>query len=485
MTSPANQRQHPDQSRQTLAGIVAKALEEPDINGRIGTFCAEYEFRKYEPARTEWAVAAVEDTVQAFLWDGDQENVDDQLSASMDTSDRLHDLTRGIAGSDLFGEIVSSVTASLVSQHPKLNREQTSNRVADLVLDRFINEIDRHDPSQPSDAMRGLQLGFVYIPFHDGRKAITETRTSWWGEASDAVTIKPDQAFISFMKLANISKEAWLTALAAEGIDISDDGGLNGVEKADRRAMWSRANWSVSGEPIVSVAEVVRAVDLCSFGFTPFIAFNMDAHKLVNRKWQQAMSVSGGILGLHDFVHGSGNPIRFEGQCVLPAKIGNVMLHDRLKHNLFKVHGLTRQALKAKVKDSADKQHTVSVMENRFAADMTVPQLDLSTVAKSAGADFAEEIADIISISDATDLESDAIDDALLSAIALRADQLARQFPKSLVSEHVAAEKQRQIGLISTLPRKEKVAALVGLYGPEAASKTVRDLSGYFDGPGL
>jgi hypothetical protein len=287
------------------------------------------------------------------------------------------------------------------------------------------------------------------------------------------------------MKLANLSKKSWLAGLKQAGFDIELDGDLSEDERAERQKAWADVDWTVSGEPVTDVSKIVHAVDLCPYGFTPFVAFSMDAFKIVNRKWSQAMAVTGGVLGLHDFAFGSGNPIRFEGNLTLPAKTANVVLHDRLKHNLSKVHGFTAQAFKSKFKDLGGEANSIALIEAKLIAGPLLPQIDLVLIARRTGSEFSGEIEELVDIIDATGLDPDAIDDAVKSALKERGRAMAGVIKQSTAIGMIDAEISRQTAQVSHMDTATKVSALVGLCGNDEAAETIKALSGYFNGPGM
>ncbi len=482
MTSQDQQVSTIAQQREALAVVVNAVLKSGDLAEKIATICEQSRFRQYAPARTSWDVEGVEETVHQFLKHGDPTKAEKRLINTADTSEALHDLTRSVAATPIYQEIVTLTCDQIRARRPDFANEHLENRVAGAILDHAIDAIRRDDPSRPFDTLRGNQLNLIYVPSHDNRRQVSATRTSWWGSASDATTIKPDEAFVSFMKLANISKEAWLAALAQEGFDIDEVGELGDGETSERQAAWAKVNWTVSGEPLIDPAKAVHAVDLCPYGFTPFVAFAMDAYKVVNRKWSHAMTVSGGILGLHDFVYGSGNPIRFEGQCNIPARAANVFLHDRLKHNLSRVHGFTSQAFRSKVKDS---NVEVALIEAQIAAEAHLAKLDLATLAAEAALAYRSEIPELVDIIEATGLDPDAINDALLTGVKDRAKHLAGGGFEPGVLRLIEAEVRKQSARVSAMDSAAKLAVLAEFHGPDEALATVKALAGYYDGPSI
>lgn len=462
---------------------IEQAVGKSRIAKSIAEFCEGSRFREFAPAKTSWGVAAVEEAVYAFLRSGRADIAESTISGRIDTSDQLHDLAREITRSVLYNRLVDDLLSRMTLRYPDVSKERLENRVSGAVFDAFMKEVKKSDPSKPLDSMRGNAIPLVYIPFHNNGKGPTQTMTSWWGRSCDVVSIKPDQAFIGFMKLANVSKEDWMSALVACGHDLLNDGDLSDAEMRERAAAWARANWSVSGPSLVDVKKLVEAVDVCAWGFTPFIAFNIDAFKLVHRNWNQALVVKGGILGLHDFKLGSGNPIRFEGSCIVPARPGNFLLHDRLEHNLAKVHGFTSASFASKVGDSTDKRYSVQAMERQVAQDMNLPQLDVKTIAGAACRFFEADVQEMTEIVDATGLESGALDAVLSEALQARYRTLVRASP--VIERELADKTAEQRVVIGSLVREEKIAALVGLKGVSSAAELVRNLAGVFDGPRL
>lgn len=252
--------------------------------------------------------------------------------------------------------LISCAVVDIMCQlHPDRSIEDISSLSAEMIVAATIEAGKEHDRSRPIDGIKGINTVCAYVPLPEEHDDATTVFTSFWSERSSAATIKPDAAFLSFLKLANISTDDWKSAVyQVHDIDVDepvDDDAF--TYEIERRIAWENVyqESDESRPSLVDAEELVYAIDNCPFGFTPLVAFNMPVEDVITRDWNAPIKVTGGILGLHDFISGSGDPLRFEGEVEINPSFSNMMAAGARSNSIGPVHGFVEQSFRSHIED--------------------------------------------------------------------------------------------------------------------------------------
>lgn len=344
----------------TVSEAARVALRSEEAAAAINRVVLRAGFRRYSPAVADLSPGAAAATAESFFATGSRNEAECQLEAHLNHASALADLLEDMRHSRLVSAVESAVREAVLDRFPAASPEEVSGRVSSVLVEELTEAIGAADDSSPLEALRGSEIVACYVPGLS-KGGLASTMTSFWTDESSCLTVKPDFAFMRFLELANIEVPEWIDAVQkATGHRVDD----NGPEEwhAERAEAWRQAacGHDKSRGALAKPARLVQAVDACYLGFTPLIAFNADAGRLCARDWSCPLSLKGGILGLHDFLNGSGDPVRFEQKVVIEAAVGDMMLGEGRSCDFEEVHGFVKSSFRSKVSDEPSSPSPVS-----------------------------------------------------------------------------------------------------------------------------
>lgn len=337
----------------TVRGAVTAALRSPEAAEAIDRIVAKAGYRRYRAGGPGWSREAVLAAVGAFFATGSLAKARSEISTGMDATTELAELLDDIKLSQPFSAILESAAASVVRRFPRVGLGDARARIASVLAGEIAEAIIAADRSEPVDAVRGTEVVVCYVPGLSKARRLEDTMTSCWTASSSSLTVKPDAAMMRLLSLANVSVGQWLDAVEEVNGERLDAYGGGPEWTRERAAAWSEAEAACdpSSPPLVKPKRLVEAVDACWLGFTPMIAFSADAATLLGRDWDRALGVKGGVLGLHDFVNGSGDPLRFEQKAVFTVSPSDMMVGEARDCDFEQVHGFVRQSFRSRLTD--------------------------------------------------------------------------------------------------------------------------------------
>jgi hypothetical protein len=338
-----------------LAAVIEACLSTDKMSNMILRFADSLAFRQYRAAVTPLEIEVAEAAVTKFLLTGSEFFAADHIESMIDKVEPLAELNEEIRGAEFFAALVKATTAIVREKYPHVAPSLLEQLTAERVAARTISTVQTLDPSTPLDILKGIKFVFCYVPGLDAAVSLEETMTSHWSDESTSLTIRPDAVFARFLRLAGVSRDQWLdTVEEVGGVDLRE------YPPAGAPAwMWERADaWrkfnpaqEASRKPAADVRTLVEAVDNVPSGFTPSIAFSADALALMNRDWNRPLDVKGGVIGLSDLIQGSGDPIRFDGTCLVPGEREDFVLSVNMPNPLEQAYGLHASAFRSELKD--------------------------------------------------------------------------------------------------------------------------------------
>lgn len=342
----------PTDPEQTLAGLVIAAFEDQDVAALADRFTAALGFREFASDRSLAVRVALNDAVRSYLASGDALLAENAAADGTDRVERLAELTYAVNESESLDEIAALVHARVTAGRPDLASDRSQAVVGRTVLDLLVDRARAADRSVPLDIAENHQVTVCYIPGSGGRRHYSDVATTSWAKRSDSMSIYPDRTFLDFLRVVGIGKQEWLSA--AEG-RLSPKASAKALAALpDRAAVWEAVpEWECRGALDVETDDVVSAVDACPYGFTPMIAFQMDARDVFELDFESGLEVTGGIVGLHDFTNGTGDPLRFEGTLRLSPRIGDLHLADDEPLGLVAIHGFLSDSFRSAVRQVA------------------------------------------------------------------------------------------------------------------------------------
>jgi len=329
--------------------LVAAAVGEillSDLADDVAAFVGALSYRRFAPDDTLGKRVVLHDAVRVFLAGGDRQAAELAVSEGLGADEEaLVDL---VNGSDGLSGITRKAVALLGERDPSLCGSGCLEIAGRTVLYHLVAAASGADTSRPLDIAGGKTVTVCYIPGSSRVQNYWDVATTSWLKRSDSLSIYPDRTFRDFLAVVGLGKEDWLAAVERNA-SVSDVKRMGGY-MADRRAAWAAVpEWETRADLDLDDDAIVEAVDACPFGFTPMIAFNMDAAELFEMEFPGALEVTGGIIGLHDFTNGTGDPLRFEGTLRLFPESGDMHLADDQPLGLIATHGFLSSSFTSSV----------------------------------------------------------------------------------------------------------------------------------------
>jgi hypothetical protein len=333
--------------RQALATLIRSEI----VQDSLEALCAKIRFREFSSHDQNIDPHTISDAIEIFLESENVKACEQYLAKHLDTSETLHDLLRDVMHMRDFAPLVEALSARVVKRFPE-TKKILANVASEVVMDAVINIVRRKDMSSPLDALKGTQITVAYMPNFDRMKSSRMPTVNYFSEEKDATTVAPDQIFRDFMALVGVTKEQWIKVVADRTGVVLDHPSDEAHSSKVIAQEWRRAVWAAKGKPLVTPEQLFDAIDASAHGFSPLIAISTDAYRFVKRDWSKSISITGGVLGLHDFDNGTGDPLRFEGNRILEARPCQFVQPELQRFGLAVSHGFTENTFNARMKDS-------------------------------------------------------------------------------------------------------------------------------------
>ncbi|MCS4089890.1 hypothetical protein [Rhizobium sp. BK176] len=334
-------------TKEKIAETVTSILE-GEMADDVASFIRALSYRRFSPDTTLEKRVVLHEAVRTYLATGDRQ------AASLEISERLGDATdidlaSILSDTEVFDTFSAKVRSVIEASFPELVVEGIGAVVGRTTLLHLVEEARRADTSNPFDIAAGKDVTVCFIPGSSSVQNYWETATRSWLERSDSISIYPDRTFLDFLGVVGVTKADWLAAV--ERNTTMSAAARMRAHLAERTAAWNAVpEWETAGSLDIDDDDLVAAVDGCPFGFTPMIAFTMDAEEVFSLDFAETLEVTGGIVGLHDFTTGSGDPIRFEGTLRFSPGVGDMHLADDQPLGLIATHGFLSSAFVSTVK---------------------------------------------------------------------------------------------------------------------------------------
>ncbi|MCZ7861582.1 hypothetical protein O9X98_09230 [Agrobacterium salinitolerans] len=329
-------------TKQKIAEITTSILTD-EVSGEVASFIRSLAYRRFAPDLTLEKRVLLHEAVRQYLASGRTEDASRVVSDGISANAMTAELVSLVGEADAFDAISEKVRAVFEADAPEMRIGDWQEIVGRTTLYHLVDEISRADTSHPLDIASGKEVTVCFIPGSSRVENYWDLATRSWMERSDSISIYPDRTFTDFLGVVGVSKADWLAAVErnttmATAARMRDYLG-------ERNDVWGNVpEWETSGTLDIEDDDLVAAVDACPYGFTPMIAFTMQAEEIFAMDFTETLEVTGGIVGLHDFTTGSGDPLRFEGTLRFAPGVGDMHLADDQPLGLIATHGFLSSA---------------------------------------------------------------------------------------------------------------------------------------------
>ena len=246
---------------------------------------------------------------------------------------------------DNFGssdELVDSIRIALEENQDVLDEDDISvdsvmDELKDGSLDlddsiRFIieEEIINSDTSSFKDLYSSIgNIPMIYVP--DAEKLYSEDSQITMGGYSVAELVFPDDNFLDLLRLVNITPQAFVKEIKTQkGVDLLNPLNSEDSENYEKWKEFCALKTSEIGlnpkmNSAISPSELIETLENASSSYvTPCFAISLDPQTIINMNSDQDLVVTqGGLIGVHDFISGSGCVEPSSGPVVLSANLDN------------------------------------------------------------------------------------------------------------------------------------------------------------------
>jgi hypothetical protein len=325
---------------------IRQILSSAAITDRMDECCDFADYRAFKPDRDAASAKLSEiDALSEFFLKGSPAAAAAGIARASDPAMAMIEATERLASSGLTDALVEQVVRETASR----NRGTALDLIEALAFDMVNKAIERRmsdrDNSEPFDAFNSEGIIVCYIPgFHQGM-SFASTMTAHDGTECTPGSVIPDAAFERFLRLLNVSSDDYIRL-------VKEDSGIDLIATGER---WREVSTSCDATrgPLLSDEAIIDGLFGSPYGFTPLVSFRADPRFLIERDWTEPMTITGGMIGLHDFVNGSGNPQRFDGSMTILASPSEFIVGEGRRFGFDEVYGFGRNAFKSRVSDSS------------------------------------------------------------------------------------------------------------------------------------
>lgn len=328
---------------------IWEVVASPGVSEKIEGIARASGYRAYSkdgvPNCRKVAMAALE----GFLSTGSIEAAEEVVRASHDVPLGLACEMEMIRSSGAFRSVIEMVRQEILTRCPHMDPQKALSHAGLAVANAVEKRLTSLDDSVPFDVIDGEDVVVCYMPGLPEGLSPEEALesgvglTSCRGFGSDCVTIDPDEAFARFLTVVNVSSDEYMSLVLE----------MRGVDLAEANPAWG--SFSVLEDPsrdkLLDGDRLLEAIDGCMYGFHPIVAFKAPARFLIERDWSVPLSITGGIVGLHNFKNGSGDPQRFEGTFTVGARPGAFFVGENRRCDFEEVYGFVLSTFDSIVED--------------------------------------------------------------------------------------------------------------------------------------
>jgi len=326
-----------------LSAAIRDIVATDRIAGRIDEIARASGYRAYSKDGVPNCRRIAMEALEAFFATGSAEVAEDVVKEAHDVALGLAHEMEMTRSSGAFRSLVDVVRQGLASRVPGVDPDlalAVSDRAVGNAVERRLTSLDY---SVPLDLLDGEDVVVCYVPGLAEGVALDEGVTRYRGFGSDCVSIDPDHRLARFLSLANVSSDEYVGLVREfRGVDLRE-------AYPDWRAF--HVEGDPSREQVVGGEQLLEAIDGAMYGFNPLVAFKASARFLIERDWSLPLSVTGGVLGLHNFTNGSGDPQRFEGTLTLDTPPEGLMVGEGRRCDFEEAYGFPLSTFDARVED--------------------------------------------------------------------------------------------------------------------------------------
>lgn len=269
--------------------------------------------------------------------------------------------------------------------------ESLRDTVLEWVVETVEEKMTETDKSTPADFFkRGDEARVSFIQGYEKRGDIEDIFSAHADNTCQSDTVKPDRNLMLQFKLFNISPVEFVEYYKEKrGHDLANPTFGEGVSDYHRRQFLENAqawrfacavyngadvseieipDWLDYGSRAKEMAEVIRScrdldrpsavsletletiLDNATYGGVGTWYGRVNAREIMQGQFDTSFVATGGQIGVHDFINGSGYLTDVEKDVLIDLRDGKLVSDERFRNNPESVYGFTRRALDGETK---------------------------------------------------------------------------------------------------------------------------------------
>jgi len=288
-------------------------------------------------------------------------------------------------------ELVSRLEAAVeavTDAFEDLDADEIMEALVEALREDCVQAMYDNDASTPADAIpRHVTVELPFIPDY-GDRGIEDLFTSHTDTVSGSETVIPDAALMRALKFFNVSPREFVEEAARRGIDLVsgevgegtsdyrrrqaeenalrwcavldvEAGSTGNISRLPLRSQGEIADWNETVElartakdhdrpASLSMDSLFTVLDNATYGGVPCYVMRVPLKDLVAGKFDTPFLATGGFVGLHDFINGSGYIEAPDGPVLIDPSNGGFRVRES-KDEVDDVYGIVHRYYEARV----------------------------------------------------------------------------------------------------------------------------------------
>lgn len=304
----------------------------------LNDIVSDIDFKIYTTCSDDIKKNASLASLNAFIGDGDYDTAYHYADIfSHKKIIKTDDLVDFIMNNNVFDKICKSIFNIVINGFHKNDYKEIYQLVFCEVYYDVFYKFKKFDNTDALDLLNEQTILVSYIPLLSEKKDLNSCLINFSGETCEVETIIPDENFESFLKLINLNSDDYIKAVKKyRNIDLLSKKDV-GIEKAK---LWNNIFYYSDNDCLFDDMNLLLdSIDCCSHGFIPMLAFNVNARWFIERDWNKFITLSNGVIGLHNPINGSGSPLQFKKTLTIFPKLKDIVVSEGNETDFNVVYG--------------------------------------------------------------------------------------------------------------------------------------------------
>lgn len=305
----------------------------------------------------------------------DREGGVQQLFFARDWGQKAEDYFRNAGVAEDLKASLREAVAALAEGLSDVDEDELLDAVIDRLEGAAVEAMYLNDKSTPADAVPSHVV--VEMPFIPDAHllGIDDMFTGHSGVCFSAATAVPNSNFIRALKFFNVSPLEFVEEAARRGVDLTDPengdnalrwkavldvgtGSTLNISKLPLSGKYEIADWNETvalahtardfdRQPSLTMDSLFTVLDNASYGGVPVYVARLPLKEILAGKFDKPFLATGGFIGIHDFLNGSGYIKKPDAPVLIDPSKGEFM--PRGRGTVDAVYGIVGSCYRAEI----------------------------------------------------------------------------------------------------------------------------------------